>query len=129
MKHNGAIWFLLAILVTLGCAKKEAGPAKMEKLLPIVSDWQLAEEPKMYTPDNLYDYIDGNCELYFSYGFKSLVSASYKNDKAPEQTVTVDIYDMGTSLGAFGVYSSQSHPDYSFQAMGCEAIVSSQQSR
>lgn len=129
MKRIGAVGLLLAILVISGCAKKEIGSDKMEKFLPIVNGWQLIESPKVYTHDNLYDYIDGNCELYFSYGFKSLVSASYKNDKAPEQTVTVDIYDMGTSLSAFGVYSSQSHRDYSYQAIGCEAIVSPQQIR
>ncbi len=129
MRRAGAILFLLIILFSGGCEKKETKATAMERFLPMVADWKLVETPTVYTHDNLYDYIDGNCELYFSYGFRSLVSATYKNAGDPEQRVTVDIYDMGSPLGAFGVYSSQSHPDYSFQALGGEAIVSSQQIR
>jgi hypothetical protein len=129
MRRAGANLFLLGILLACGCAKKETSATATEKLLPALADWKLAEKPALYTHDNLYDYIDGSCELYFSYGFKGLVSASYEYANDPEQRVTVDIYDMGSPLGAFGVYSSQSHPDYSFQALGCEAIVSSQQIR
>ncbi|MDZ7292722.1 MAG: hypothetical protein ONB44_06755 [candidate division KSB1 bacterium] len=129
MKYRCLIPFLLIELFALSCTKKDEITTRQTGFLPVMSGWQRSEAPKIYTHDNLFDYIDGNCELYFSYGFESLVSATYQSENNPNQTVTLDIYDMGTPLGAFGVYSSQAHPDYSFKPIGCEAIVSAQQIR
>jgi len=115
---------LLLGLFLLSCSRDVQGVSKLEKLLPQVEGWKLAEKPKHYTHDNLFDYINGNCELYFSYGFQGLVSALYSNSRDPNKTVTIDIYDMGSPLNAFGVYSSMSHPDLTFESIGCEATVS-----
>ena len=33
-----------------------------------IEGWTLREPVKVYTPETLYDYIDGGAELYLSYG-------------------------------------------------------------
>jgi len=101
----------------------------LQSLLPEINDWKLTENPHSYDKENLYEYINGNCELYFSYGFKELISAYYQNVTDPSQEISVDIYDMGRALNAFGVYSSMIHPDYSYDTIGNEAIISSQEIR
>ncbi len=117
------IIFLFSFIVFL---RSEQMPSDKQllSLLPQVEGWKLAEKPEIYIRENLFDYIDGNCELYYSYGFKKLVSGYYEKDDNPNASVTVDIYHMGTPKGAFGVYSSMSNPDYTYEEIGCEAIVS-----
>lgn len=75
----------------------------MKTLLPdTVSIFQGISDMN-YTKENLYDYINGGAELFNSYGFKSLYTRTYHADEQPE--IVVDIFDMGTSQDAFGVFS------------------------
>ncbi len=132
-------WKVCAALAVFGlfCAQPWWAPAQvtedqaahLRSLLPQVPGWRLAEDPEIYDRTNLFDYIDGNCELYYSYGFIALVSAMYENVDSTEQTLIVDVYDMGTPLGAFGVYSSSVYPTFEFAPIGCEAVVSELQVR
>jgi hypothetical protein len=50
----------------------------------------------------LYGYMNGGSELFFEYGFESLISKEviYNGEK-----YTVDIFDMDSPINAFGVYS------------------------
>ncbi|MCB9501300.1 MAG: hypothetical protein H6696_05130 [Deferribacteres bacterium] len=123
------ILYLLLFLLTLGCTKNDASSNKTTQLLPEINGWKISETPKVYTEANLFDYINGNSELYFPYGFVQLVSTSYENSSRSDQTIVIDIYDMGSALGAYGVYSSMTHPDYTYGEIGCESIQSSQQLR
>ncbi len=122
------IIFLMIILFSFdfGTPAESLTP---EGMLPEIKGWQLTEPPRFYTKENLYEYIDGNCELYFSYGFVKLLNAFYHNIADSSQEISVDMYDMGTSLQAFGVYSSMIHPDYEYDRIGVEAILSSQEIR
>jgi len=58
-----------------------------------------------YTPENLYDYINGGAELFISYGFDTLLSRTYENENNPE--VLVEIFSMNSPADAYGVYSIQ----------------------
>jgi hypothetical protein len=57
----------------------------------------------VYNRETLYDYIDGGAELYLSYGFVRLASRTYVREGQPD--VIADVFDMGTSKNAFGVFS------------------------
>ena len=120
---------LLIIILSLSQLAFSYELFSLQSLLPEINGWKLSEDPFFYNKENLYEYIDGNCELYFSYGFRELVGAYYQNAIDPSQEITVDIYDMGTALNAFGVYSSMIHPDYQYATIGNEAIISSQEIR
>ncbi len=75
----------------------------LSALLPdSLPGWEIKEEHR-YTPDNLYDYIDGGAELYRSYGFREMVSLVYHRPDQPD--LYLDIFDMGTTGGAFGVFT------------------------
>jgi len=73
-------------------------------LLPDAIDgWKVAAKDQSYNRDNLYEYIDGGAELYLSYGFKKVISRTYSKPDQPD--MVVDLFDMGTSQNAFGVFS------------------------
>ncbi|MEJ2050520.1 MAG: hypothetical protein P8Y60_11915 [Calditrichota bacterium] len=65
--------------------------------------WSKTEADQFYNRGNLYDYIDGGAELYLSYGFQSLVNRTYIQPGQPD--IILDIFDMGSSRNAFGVFS------------------------
>ena len=66
-------------------------------------DWKVSLQDLIYNSENLFDYIDGGAEVYLSYGFKKLVTRTYNASNQPN--IQVDIFDMGTSQNAFGVFS------------------------
>ncbi len=68
-----------------------------------VSGWTKQGSGARYDGETLFDYIDGGAELYLSYGFLEVASFSYKKEGATE--ITVDVFDMGNSYNAYGVFS------------------------
>ena len=77
-------------------------------------------EVKVYTPDNLWEYIDGAAESYLSYGFQALRFCDLSGDGL---TVTVHVYDMGSRLNAFGIYDMERPDGTPRLAVGAEAVV------
>ena len=74
------------------------------KVLPDKVDrWNKVEPPGTYTPQTLSNYIDGGAELYISFNFKGALAVKYRD--ASENEIAVDIFDMGSSYDAFGVFA------------------------
>ena len=61
-------------------------------------------DPVYYSGNGLTQYIDGAAEVYFAYNFRSVVSRTY-TAPGPEQPITLDIFDMGGSWDAYGVFT------------------------
>lgn len=109
---------LLLVLINLGLAllflvTAASGPATdsdLKSLLPRVDGWKFQEEPQLFSPGTLFEYIDGAAEAYLSYDFRELVVAQYQKE-GTETTLTLEIYDMGLPLNAFGIFSSERYPD------------------
>ncbi|MBW2277473.1 MAG: hypothetical protein JRF63_08275 [Deltaproteobacteria bacterium] len=67
-----------------------------------VGDWKISSPPRYFGPENLYDLINGGAEIYTEFGLKKMVTTDYKAPGKKTQTVTVEVYDMGSAEGAFG---------------------------
>ena len=67
--------------------------------------WALMERPRVFTKKTLFEHINGQAELFFKYGFRQCTSAVFRERKSPENQIDADIYDMGNTLGAFGIFS------------------------
>ncbi|MFH1942142.1 MAG: DUF6599 family protein [bacterium] len=65
--------------------------------------WTVSEKDKEYGRKNLYEYIDGGAELYLSYDFQKVVNRIYTAQGQPD--ILLDLFDMGSSQNAFGVFS------------------------
>jgi hypothetical protein len=94
-----AVTLILVTTVTLpGCSIQVSD-------FPVVQGWTQVGGVSVYDPDNLWEYIDGAAELFIDYGVLACRTADLSSG---DVTVTVDIYDMGTSLNAFGIFTLES---------------------
>ncbi|MCF7805952.1 MAG: hypothetical protein K9N46_17080 [Candidatus Marinimicrobia bacterium] len=87
-------------------------------------EWEQEYAPEFYESDNLFQYINGEAELYRDYGFQRVVTVPYIHVENPDLSFTIDIYDMGSRLNAFGIYSSHRRPDHTLGDIGEEAVIS-----
>jgi hypothetical protein len=95
--------FILALLI-LGAFLMWQSSSDLTDLLPVtIEDWRISAKDQIYNRDNLYKYINGGAELYISYGFKKVINRTYSKREQPD--ILVDIFDMGSSHNAFGVFS------------------------
>ena len=71
-------------------------------VFPTLKGWQGDGKVQAFNKDNLFEHIDGAAEFYLSYGFESLQVASWKSNGSE---LTVEVYDHGDPLHAYGIYS------------------------
>lgn len=84
-----------------------SGAASLDSLLPrdLPEGWRQTEGPRSYNSKTLFQRIDGQADLFLKYGFQRSVFSAYQERRRPESQIDLDIYDMGNSLQAFGVFS------------------------
>lgn len=106
-------------------ASEEAEQA-LRSLLPgdeAIPGWKRVEQASMYTPENLYEYIDGKAEHFLSYQVHRVISQTYVSTANPDHRITLDIYDMTEPVNAFGVYSAERYPDSQVVPIGNEGMA------
>jgi hypothetical protein len=112
-------FFLFASLVFLPVIFAPCSAADdMSTLFPSIEGWVQDGAPQTYTPENLYDYIDGGADLYLSYGFEKLATASY--DRGADVSLTVDVYRQRDAYGGFGIYSRERTGSSNFISIGTQ---------
>ncbi len=101
----------------------EQQKSQLTALLPDPERWDLERvgEVDFYVPENLHEYINGAADIFFQYDFENLLSEEYKKG---EFELTLDIYNMGSSMNAFGIYSAERSPNYQFTGIGVQASIS-----
>ena len=111
MRLDAGLGYCIKLLVVLwiltGASVVSAAESNVEAIftarLP-VPGWKPEGEPYRYVPENLYEYINGGADYFIAYGFIALTGANYSPVSGGMDSVTVDIYDMGDKLNAFGVF-------------------------
>ena len=129
MPYFAAVALILSMVLFAGCsgggdAKSSADAGQqssaekqdanhladnLKALLPPAGDaegWKPAGEPRIYLPENLWEYINGGAEGYLVYKFEAVVTADYETTRGGTQVV-VDIYRMADKLCGFGIYSAE----------------------
>ncbi len=121
IRTGPAVPAALAVLCFLAplAAASQTRPANPElsALVPKPAAWSLAEAPRSYFPDNLFEYIDGAAESYLGYDFRELIVADLEK-KGAGATLTLEIYDMGLPLNAFGIFAAERYPENKVAALG-----------
>jgi len=111
---------IIPALGRMGAQETSTFASALVTLLPKPGEWQPAEQPEQYLPENLFEYIDGAAEAFISYNFQELLVAQYKNESFPAGSLTVEVYDMGSGLQAFGMYGAERTPDSTFIPIGVQ---------
>lgn len=88
-----------------------------ELTLPELSGFKKETNYPVYTPDNLWDHINGAADNYLAYGFVNLHVAEYKKGK---DVIKLEVYRHQDNTLAFGVYSSERSPFFRFINLGSQ---------
>jgi hypothetical protein len=100
-------WIIVVIMIALGSCGTPGGqgPAPQD-LLPAsgaVAGWERSGEMKVYVPDDLFDYMDGQAELFFVYNFERLAVQEYQ--RGQEGPIIVEVYQVASPTDAYGLFS------------------------
>ena len=87
---------------------------------PKVEGWHPEGEIKVYNQDNLWEYINGAAERFVMYGFQILRFREFSKE---ELMMTAEIYDMGSPLNAFGIYTTERPAEGERLSIGTEAVI------
>jgi len=71
-----------------------------------ILDWSSETEDRVYTPQTIFDYINGGAEVYKAYNMRHCLSRRYTTPKGP--AIVLDVFDMGSSEDAYGVFTHDS---------------------
>ena len=111
---------MLGVLLWVGPTLAAGGEKPFA--FPTVNGWSLSGQPQVFSPDTLYEYIDGGADLYLKYEFQELQVAEYRKDKA---SVTVEVYRHQDAKRAFGIYSQERLPGADFVVLGTQGYYES----
>jgi hypothetical protein len=92
-------------------------------VFPEASGWRQADKPQVFSPETLYEHINGAADLYLKYDFQDLQVAEYGNEK--KAAVTVEIYRHRSPHHAFGIYSQERLPNANFLEIGAQGYYES----
>ena len=121
---------VVVVALASGCGSGEepaAGGAGLAELLPAASSmngWQIADGPTDYDSETLYEYLNGGAPLYLKFGFQGMAHVRCQLGEDTLSSVTLDVYDMGSDLGAFGLYRSGRPSDAEVRDWGAEGYRS-----
>jgi hypothetical protein len=96
IKLFGAV--LLAAILPAVAQEKAAAP-----VCTLAPGWTQSGQARYYTTDDLFEYMDGNSEGYFSYNFQNMHGVTCKKGAS---TFVIDISDMGDADSAYGWFSA-----------------------
>ena len=65
--------------------------------------WSAESEDRIYDSESIFGYIDGGAEVYRAYNMRRCLSRRYISPNGP--AIVLDIFDMGSSGDAFGVFT------------------------
>jgi hypothetical protein len=71
----------------------------------------------VFSPETLYDYIDGGADLYLKYEFEELTVVEYRKGA---MSVSVEVYRHRDPDHAFGIYSQERVPSAEFLGIGSQ---------
>jgi hypothetical protein len=104
-------FFLLLILATAGCLSlflvRESFAQTLKDLAASLSRqlgaWTAKDPDGIYDRETIFDYINGAGEVYRAHNMQTCLSRRYTASGEPP--IVMDIFDMGTSRDAFGVFT------------------------
>lgn len=75
-----------------------------------IEDWGPPVDVRVFTPENLWEKIDGRADVYLAYRMVDMTFGTYRAERDPEQFIDVYAYNMGSPENAFGIYRAERPP-------------------
>ena len=124
-KQFGVVVVMLGLV---GCGGEKAPEQKKTETTtpgaaqPGPSGWGnpvLTSEPRHFAPDSLWQYNDGEAELYLSYGCTGLTASEYEDG---DVEMIVDCYSFDTPEHAYGLYTMMRPDDPEIAPLGVQGF-------
>lgn len=99
-------WVIMVVAALGGCGAPAGQGPTPQDLLPAsgaVAGWERSGEMGVYVPEDLFDYMDGQAELFFVYRFEKLATQEYTRDG--EGPLIVEVYQVASPADAYGLFS------------------------
>ncbi|MDR2147412.1 MAG: hypothetical protein LBE91_13230, partial [Tannerella sp.] len=110
--------YFISTLILITASLSAQTPDEIMSWFPDIDGWQKPLEKEIFSPDNLFDRINGSAPLFIENGFREMTTADYKQG---DDYITVQVYRHATPENAFGMYSSERSSDLTFYEIGGEA--------
>lgn len=81
-------------------------------------EWKVKTKDQLFDRETIFKHINGGAELYLAYDFKQVFVRKYSGPDDNE--IVMDIYDMGSSTEAYGVFTSEREEDDAGIGQGSE---------
>ncbi len=72
-----------------------------------VDGWQHNGPVRQFSPENMYEQINGRAEYYIAYDVVNMTFAGFSRKEKKGPFINLFIYDMGNATNAFGVYAGE----------------------
>ena len=112
IKYSSIILLILPLSIFQfnSCTLFQIDKPETEELLPReteVLSWRLKAAPADYDNSNISEYIQNSeqLKLFKVYGFQELSTANFISFSIPQKEVLVEVFQMDSSLNAFGILS------------------------
>jgi len=97
------IAFALMALIALAGVGRADTPDMLRMFPETIAGGTVSRPAQSYDPKTVYDYMDGGADPYLRFDFQRIYAAEYK---LADKLVVVEIYDMGSSADAYGIFST-----------------------
>lgn len=87
---------------------------------PVLDGYKKIMNYPVYTPENLWDHINGAADGYLALGFVDLNVVEYKRGR---NIIKLEIYRHSDHTMAFGIYASERSPSYRFVNLGAQGYI------
>lgn len=102
LRFRGALVVVSVVLFSM-CAKTDLS-SSLHKIVPSeVFGWKMQDTAQTYDAESIFDYINGAGEVYRSFNLRTVAVFRYANPDEPG--ITVELFDMGSTEDAYGVFS------------------------
>lgn len=112
---------LKCIIVFLFCTVYSLSaqtPAELKSWLPVTEGWTISDKIEVFSPENLFDRINGAAPLYLENNFREMTQMEYTKG---DDYISIQAYRHASPEDAFGMYASERSSELTFFPIGGEA--------
>ena len=112
-------------LTTRNTLQTTVSPAQLIPSNGELSGWVQSRPPSTYEGKTLYRDRALSPDLYHAYGFERQAEVEYETPQfGSRPLILLEIFDMGTSENAYGIYNFHTYPKMKFEWVGSKAMLS-----
>ena len=106
---SGLLAFMVVALIVIWSNRQLIANQSLPEIVTgfTPQGWQIFDEVKQFTPENLYEQINGRASFFLAYDMIRMTYVSFVNSDETAKFINLGIYNMGTPTNAFGVFSAE----------------------